>query len=809
MASQTVLSYSGTTTINKVACDNLTGDYVGIAVQGAGSWHIYHTNSKGVLQGKGYYNANSGGRHFGLIDLKAGDIVHITASGGLPTSATNGTYDSENSTAGTDCYYTVTANGHFDVSVTRYFYIHTVSVTRDLADLEAPTYDITGANGVERQVTLSCITDGAAIKYNTVNDKSAPGWTTYSAPFYTSEATLYAYSEKSSSTSDVVTITTGAGTAITLNAPTISGTFELNGLAYNPRYTFSSNQSGKVIGNPILTYTYSFNSGASTEGTSYSPSSSGSLTVTVSAEGYTSNSTTQDVFGGNFAMTYFFDAINDVTVETGSGTWTNPSNIGGAQWTFTGLENSTYTLRGDMSLTGFMYARTTTKQTKEGFYTRVSAGSIDFTLEDGEAIVFTTLGDNIIANSSSTSQAIAQYTNIRTITIYSPATEVDLAIFDCMQFEENADFANAAAAESFSTAAEVYAFYTAWHIAKADAASSNDITKVIRNAAVADGTDWNDARRNSGQQYTGAPDNTYFDAWDQYVSNASQTIYGLPAGTYTLKVATRASETLTDINKYNVWVNGGTADARVLGHHEGSEGNFLGNGWNWTVITFTLDAAADVNIGFYSLPGKSSNLWAGCDDWHLYKGILTHPVSISELGWATLYTPYALNFDGTGLTAYTATVAGSTITLNPVTEVPANTGVVLNGDEGSYNIPVITSSTEEQGALTGNAAAATAYDAFDGYTLYALAQAEDYPTHQVQFRPVESGSIAAGKAFLKIANGSLVKAFDIDIAGADAIDDVRSKMEEGRSEIFNLAGQRMNRLQKGVNIVNGKKILVK
>ena len=304
VASQTVLSYSGTTTINKVACDNLTGDYVGIAVQGAGSWHIYHTNSKGVLQGKGYYNGNGGGRLFGLIDLKAGDIVHITASGGLPTSATNGTYDSENSTAGTDCYYTVTANGHFAVSVTRYYYIHTVSVTRDLADLEAPTYDITGANGVERQVTLSCITDGAAIKYNTVNDKSAPGWTTYSAPFYTSEATLYAYSEKSSSTSDVVTITTGAGTAITLNAPTISGTFELNGLAYNPRYTFSSNQSGKVIGNPILTYTYSFNSGASTEGTSYSPSSSGSLTVTVSAEGYTSNSTTQDVFGGNFAMTY-------------------------------------------------------------------------------------------------------------------------------------------------------------------------------------------------------------------------------------------------------------------------------------------------------------------------------------------------------------------------------------------------------------------------------------------------------------------------------------------------------------------------
>ena len=183
------------------------------------------------------------------------------------------------------------------------------------------------------------------------------------------------------------------------------------------------------------------------------------------------------------------------------------------------------------------------------------------------------------------------------------------------------------------------------------------------------------------------------------------------------------------------------------------------------------------------------------------------PVTLGNLGWATLYTPYALDFSATGLTAYTATVEGTTVTLTEVTEVPANTGVVLSGDEGDYNIPTIASSETSKGDLTGNATEATAFDAVAGHTYYVLAPSED-ANFKVQFRPVESGSIAAGKAFLDVA-GAGVKAFSVKFADADAIGDVRSKMEDGRNEIFNLAGQRLSKAQKGINIVNGKKILVK
>jgi hypothetical protein len=44
---------------------------------------------------------------------------------------------------------------------------------------------------------------------------------------------------------------------------------------------------------------------------------------------------------------------------------------------------------------------------------------------------------------------------------------------------------------------------------------------------------------------------------------------------------------------------------------------------------------------------------------------------------------------------------------------------------------------------------------------------------------------------------------------SSGIEDVRSKMEDVRKIIYNLQGQRLNTLQKGLNIVNGQKIYVK
>ena len=85
---------------------------------------------------------------------------------------------------------------------------------------------------------------------------------------------------------------------------------------------------------------------------------------------------------------------------------------------------------------------------------------------------------------------------------------------------------------------------------------------------------------------------------------------------------------------------------------------------------------------------------------------------------------------------------------------------------------------------------------------YVLAQPEGMA---VCFYQAETGIIKAGKAYLEV--DSDVKAFFFsfdDATGIEAIDNGHLTID---NEIFNLAGQRVGKMQKGINIINGKKIL--
>jgi hypothetical protein len=183
------------------------------------------------------------------------------------------------------------------------------------------------------------------------------------------------------------------------------------------------------------------------------------------------------------------------------------------------------------------------------------------------------------------------------------------------------------------------------------------------------------------------------------------------------------------------------------------------------------------------------------------------PVTISSAGWATLYSENALNFSGIdGLTAYTATLSENTVTLTEVSDVPANSGVVLKGTAGTYSIPFIASSETDKGDLEGNATGATAYNAFEGYDLYMLA----LNTHnEAQFTKVSSGSIAAGKAFLKVPATNTARSFKVVFAGeTTGISEVYTK-DDVRGGTFNLSGQRVAQPTKGLYVVNGKKVIMK
>ena len=238
-----------------------------------------------------------------------------------------------------------------------------------------------------------------------------------------------------------------------------------------------------------------------------------------------------------------------------------------------------------------------------------------------------------------------------------------------------------------------------------------------------------------------------------------------------------------------------------------------------SVGTSKEDLTTGIKSAFFTLDAETENLYVnGANsgdaktnqsedfDYVLIKKLpSTASATITSAGWATLYTPYALNFSGVaGLTAYTATCDGSTVTLTDVENVPANTGVVLKGDANTYSIPVIASSETAPGALKGSATEATAYNAITNTTLYILTKEDG----GVQFNPMTSGELAAGKAYLPLTTtGAKLR---VVFAGDDAtaIKAIATEADEDDA-IYNVAGQRVNAAYKGIIIKNGKKYINK
>ena len=143
-----------------------------------------------------------------------------------------------------------------------------------------------------------------------------------------------------------------------------------------------------------------------------------------------------------------------------------------------------------------------------------------------------------------------------------------------------------------------------------------DFTFKINDAAVTGTSAWGTARTNSGAQYTGAPDNTYLDIGWAQTYNMNQEVASLPAGSYTLKAATRAKS--SEVTSANIYVNQSNEalNKSTDNHRDNNTGGELGNGWSWSNVDFVVLEAGAVTVGFY---GQTTGQgWAGADDFHLY-----------------------------------------------------------------------------------------------------------------------------------------------------------------------------------------------
>ena len=180
-------------------------------------------------------------------------------------------------------------------------------------------------------------------------------------------------------------------------------------------------------------------------------------------------------------------------------------------------------------------------------------------------------------------------------------------------------------------------------------------------------------------------------------------------------------------------------------------------------------------------------------------------VTVSSAGYATYCSENALDFTGTDITAYVGTIEGTHLTFTPITQVPANTGLLLKattaGSATTVNVPVIASAPAltNPNCLTGTNEAITLDK--DDYILNVVNGKAGFYRATTQYT-----ALAAHRAYISAEAGQGVKSFFIDLDDdATAIGTVESFTEEGA--IYNVAGQRLQKMQKGINIVNGKKIL--
>ena len=185
-------------------------------------------------------------------------------------------------------------------------------------------------------------------------------------------------------------------------------------------------------------------------------------------------------------------------------------------------------------------------------------------------------------------------------------------------------------------------------------------------------------------------------------------------------------------------------------------------------------------------------------------------VTITAAGMATFSSTKALDFTGAdAVEAYTATVStDGRISYTRIFKVPANTGLLLRSSQSgavSINVPELSGDAD---AITANDLVAVdetidhlASSNADGTTNFILNIVND----KLGFYKANNQKVAAGKAYLK-AIVEKSRSF-IGVDDQTGIENVSTTATD--QKVFDLQGRRVAQPQKGLYIVNGKKVIIK
>lgn len=246
-----------------------------------------------------------------------------------------------------------------------------------------------------------------------------------------------------------------------------------------------------------------------------------------------------------------------------------------------------------------------------------------------------------------------------------------------------------------------------------------------------------------------------------------------------------------------------------------AEKNFEACDWTELTIPFVMTNNAVIDGQLYIVVNFTTNATPGqgqvgdhlyIDDLELIydKEFDEVPVTVSDAKYATFVAPFDVKMPAsvTASTVSTTSASDDTVLELEACEgntVTANTPVILSAKAATARkaFGIANATTAEEGLLTG---VYTNTDAPVGS--YVL---QNQNGKVGMYKVNASGvTVKANHCYLNVP-ASNTKAFFFDFN--DVTTDINNIESETNDAIYNLSGNRLNKMQKGINIVNGKKVI--
>lgn len=229
-----------------------------------------------------------------------------------------------------------------------------------------------------------------------------------------------------------------------------------------------------------------------------------------------------------------------------------------------------------------------------------------------------------------------------------------------------------------------------------------------------------------------------------------------------------------------------------------------------------LDRGWIMTPGIYDMTVDLTHSWLAEN--RLLVEYAAQNVTLNNQGWASFAPSFnaLVPTSDPNITVYYAHATGKTneVAAEPVSTVSgyrvakAGEGFILKGNAGSE--VTFTYSPNQPQNLTGNLLVGVLEDTnrenVSG-NVYVLSTKDG----DARFYKWVEGTIAANKSYLRLPdsyNTPVITTPDfLSFDNPTAIDQLNQSTTQSDSEVYNLSGQRLQRAQRGVNIVNGKKVL--